>query len=212
MERFANLRAAGLALGRALHAYAGRADVVVLTPVRGGALVAVEVAKQLRAPLDTIVLTRLAMPDGVGTAVCAFDVAGTRVDDPEIHAIGLPAVFVDDALARHAARVRACRGDTPPLPLAGKTIVLVDNAIRTGSTMRLAIRAVRRVHPARIIAAVPAGAPESRASVEAVADETLALGWPTPFANAGAWFADFALARDEEIPALMREATAAGVM
>jgi len=208
--RFADPRAAGRALASRLEAYGG-ADVIVVAVAHGGVPVAAEVSRRLDAPLDLVLIRRLLVPRGTESQVCAFDVCGTLVVDEELPP--RPAVpsngldhFVADALGELARAARACRGARPALDdLKGKTVLLVDNGIRTGLTMRSAIRALRTLGPSRIVAAVPVAAPESRAFVETVADELICLAWPEPFGHVGVWYKDFARPGEEEIREMLEE-------
>ncbi|HYH85760.1 MAG TPA: phosphoribosyltransferase family protein [Pyrinomonadaceae bacterium] len=209
--RFTDLYSAGRDLASKLGEYAGREDTVVLALARGGVPVAAEVAKRLRAPLDVVIIRRLLVPRGPDAPVCALSVGGALFLDeelpprPEMPASALD-FFIADALDELARRERICRGARPPVALAGKTVLLIDNGIRTGSTMRAAVRALRASAPARVIAAVPVAAPESRASVEAVADELVCLAFPSPFGHVGIWYADFERPGDEWIRAMLEEA------
>lgn len=209
--RFADLRSAGRALATKLEEYAGRTDTIVLALARGGVAVASEVAKRLRAPLDVVLIRRLLVPRGPDAPVCAFSVGGAPFLDeeltprPDVPACALD-FFIADALDELARRERVCRGARPPVAVARKTVLLVDNGIRTGSTMRAAVRALRASVPARIVAAVPVAAPESRASVEAVADELVCLSFPARFGHVGIWYANFERPGDERIREMLEEA------
>ncbi len=204
MKKFADLRDGGRALAQALQSYAGRDDVVVIAIVRGGVPVAAEVASRLGVAYDVLHFQRLLLPRGPESAICAAYVAGTLVVDEELAQHRGDAgfeLYLTETLDRIARREEVVRGARPPLDLTGKTVLLVDNAIRSGSTMRASIRGVRRRNPARIIAAVPVGAAESREATEALADEVVCLGWPTPFGNAGMWYEKFDVPRDEALHA-----------
>jgi putative phosphoribosyl transferase len=204
MLRFSDLRSAGRDLAARMEAWAGREDVLVVALARGGVPVAVEVAKRLRAPLDIVLISRLLLTRGVDAPICAVNVCGTlfldeeltpRPDAPE-SALDF---FIADALDELARCVRVCRGARPVVALARKTVLLVDNGIRTGSTMRAAIRAVRACGPSRVVVAVPVAAAESRAGIEALADEFVCLAYPEPFGHVGLWYAKFERPGDEEI-------------
>ena len=209
--RFPDLRSAGRALATKLEAYAGCKDTVVLALARGGVPVASEVAKLLRAPLDVVLIRRLLVPRGPDAPVCALSVGGSLFLDeelkprPDVAGCALD-FFIADALDELARRERVCRGGRPPIALARKTVLLVDNGIRTGSTIRAAVRALRASAPSRIVTAVPLAAKESRASVEAVADELVCLAYPEPFGHVGIWYSDFERPDDERIRAMLEEA------
>jgi putative phosphoribosyl transferase len=191
-----------------LEQFRGREEVVVLGLLLSGAPVAREVADHLGAPLDFVIIRRLLAPRGPGSLVCAVSVAGSLVLDEEV--MPPPAepktpldYFVSDALAELAGRERACRGGRPPLDLARKTIIAVDCGIRSGSTMRSAIKALRRKEPARIIAAVPVASLEGRAEISALADEVICLGSPEPFGNVAMWYKDFTRPGDDRVSELL---------
>ncbi|MET0621495.1 MAG: phosphoribosyltransferase family protein [Pyrinomonadaceae bacterium] len=213
--RFDDARAAGRALAAGLEGYRGRVDALVLALARGGVGVGFEVSKQLGLPLDLVCLRRLLVRrDGVGTA-CVASVAGvTSLDDEVMTAAAASAsavpttdaglgYFIEDALAEFDARVRACRGERPALDLAGKTVILVDNGVRTGSTVLAAVRAVRSRKPARLVGAAPVADAEARATVASSVEEFVCLATPEPFGHVGLWYADFRRPSDEEIRAML---------
>ena len=209
-RRFPDMRSAGRDLAPQLDAHRG-SETVILAIALGGVLVALEVAKHLGMPFDIVLLRRLLVPQGRDAPVCAFNVAGTLVLDEALPP--LPAVpgspldyFLADALQVFASREQMCRGGRPQLDLAGKTVLLIDNGIRTGVTMRVVIRALRTRQPARIVAAVPVAAPESRACIEEAADEFLCLAWRQPFGHVGLWYADFTRPGDDKVHELLEEA------
>lgn len=215
--RFKDARAAGRALSAALEAYGRRERTVVLALARGGVGVGLAVAERLGLPLDIVFLRRLLAARGPAEHLCVVNVAGTRYLDEGLAAYTGGAAssvegpardsvlgdFIACALDEFDARVSACRGRRPPLELAGRTALLVDNGIRTGSTMRVAIRALRTLRPARVVAAVPVAATEGRAAVEALADEVVCLASPEPFGHVGLWYADFTRPGDGEIRAML---------
>lgn len=209
--RFADLRSAGRALAKEIEACGyGAGAVVVLGVARGGVPVAAEVARGLGAPLDVVLIRRLLTPRGPEDPVCAVNVAGALIIDEELaarRAAHDPALehFLTDALDEFARRERACRGARTLLDLADKTIFLVDNGIRTGSTLRVAIRALRTRGPARVVVAVPVASAEGRAAVEAVSDELVCLATPEPFGHVGMWYAKFNRPDDAEIAAALDE-------
>jgi putative phosphoribosyl transferase len=193
--RYDNLTAAGALLAEELSEFAERTDVVVLAVALGGFPVAVEVAKALKVPLDLILLKRLFPSGSRRSRTCAVCVAGSFLLD------GLPPIpelpsspvewFLKEELDRFSHRERLCRAGRPPLDLTGKTVIVVDCAIRSGSTMLEALESVRSMGPARVIAAVPIAAPETASVVEAAADELICPRWPEIFGNAAVWYSDF---------------------
>lgn len=213
--RFDDTRAAGRALAAGLEAYRGRADALVLALARGGVGVGFEVSKQLGLPLDLVCLRRLLVRrDGRGAA-CVVSVAGARFLDEEVRtaadanasAGGTPEAglrhFMEDALADFDARVGDCRGDRPALDLSGRTVILVDNGVCTGSTMLAAVRAVRSRTPARLVAAAPVADAAARAEVASAVEEFVCLATPEPFGHVGLWYADFRRPSDDEIRAVL---------
>src|SRR6266403_4403043 len=159
-ERFPDLRSAGRELALQLEKYRRAEDVVVLAIALGGVLVAHEVTKFLCAPLDLLLIRRLLAPQGAGSQICAVSVGGSMVIDKAVLPLAtVPSTplehFVSDAIAELGHRERICRRGRDPADVAGKTVILVDCGIRTGSTMQAAIAALRTKEPAKIIAAVP---------------------------------------------------------
>jgi predicted phosphoribosyltransferase len=209
--RFTDPRSAGLALAAKLEAYQVSGPAVVLAVARGGVAVALEVAKRLGLPLDLILIRRLLVPHGPDAPLCAVSVGGSPWVDAEVAARIKAAPdaalghFIADALAELDARARACRGDRQASDLAGKTVLLVDNGIRTGSTVRVAVRALRTRAPARVVTAVPVAAAEACAGVESVSDDFVCLASPEPFGHVGLWYADFKRPDDQEIREMLEE-------
>jgi putative phosphoribosyl transferase len=209
--RFSDAGAAGLALAPRLEAYAAREGALVVALARGGVAVGLGVARRLGLPLDLLLLRRLLLPRGPREPVCAANVAGAPFLDEELRgrsAAAVPSEFLADALAELEARARACRGARPAAELVGRTVLLVDNGVRTGSTMLAALRALRPCAPARVVAAAPVAAPEALAAVRSAAAEFVCLHTPSPFGHVGLWYRDFARASDEEIRAMLDEADA----
>jgi len=206
---FPNLSNAGAELAAALSRAGTSNDVIVLGIVAGGVPAAVEVAKHLEAPLDLVIIRRLLTPQGPGTQAVAVNVAGSLVVDEEIGP--RPATpqtpfdyFVADALNGLALRAQTCRGQRPPIDLAGRPVLIVDCGIRTGLTMKAAIGAVRTLNPGRITAAVPLTSHDGIRIVGALADEFIYLVAPEPFGNAGVWYKDFRRQADDAISVLLR--------
>jgi putative phosphoribosyl transferase len=206
---FSNLRSAGCELTAMFPRWSASDQVVVLAMVSAGIPAAVEVAKHLEAPLDLVIIRRLLAPQGPGSQATAVNVAGTLVVD---EAIGpRPATpqtpfdyFIEDAINGLELRAQICRGERPATRLAGKAVVIVDCAIRTGLTMKAAIEAVRTLNPARITVAVPVTSHDGRLIIEALADEFRYLAAPEPFGNAGVWYKDFRRQADDAISELLR--------
>ncbi|MGN6525933.1 MAG: phosphoribosyltransferase [Burkholderiaceae bacterium] len=201
---------AGRALARLLERYAGRPDVVVLALPRGGVPVAFEVAAALRAPLDVLVVRKLGVPGHEEYAMGAL-AAGVRVlDDALVRRLGLSPREVEavvDAEQRELERrERLYRGEAPAPELAGRTVLVVDDGLATGSTMRAAVRAVRGRGPARVVVAVPVGAADTCAALRDEADEVACVASPEPFEAVGIWYEDFGQTGDDEVRALLARA------
>ena len=205
---FPDLRSAGRELALQLEKYRRADDVVVLAIVLGGVLVAHEVAKYLCAPLDLVIIRRLLAPQGAGSQVCAVSIGGSMVIDKSL--LPLPAVpatpldhFVADAIAELNQRERICRRGLEPTDLRGRTVILVDCGIRTGSTMQAAIAALRTKEPAKIIAAVPVTSAGGQAAVADLCNEFFYLTRPVPFGHVGLWYTDFSRPGDDDVGELL---------
>ena len=202
--RFADRRAAGRLLGQQLMQFANRPDVVILALPRGGVPVAFEVARALRAPLDVFVVRKLGLPGHAELAMGAIASGGICVMNEDVLACYRPSNAAIEAVSRAERaelerRERAYRDERPPLPIDGKIVVLVDDGLATGSTMRAAVLAVRRLGPARVIVAVPVGAAETCQALRAVADEVVCPVTPYPFSAVGLWYVDFSQTGDDEV-------------
>ncbi|QJW85825.1 phosphoribosyltransferase [Ramlibacter terrae] len=203
---YADRRTAGRVLAASLHHLVGRPGLLVLALPRGGVPVACEVAHELGAPLDVLVVRKLGHPQHPEYAIGAIASGGVRVMNPEA-ALGVRAADVERIVQAEQAelerRERRYRGDAAPLVLHDRAIVLVDDGLATGSTMRAAVRAVRQQQPASICVAVPVGASESCAALEDEADEVVCPARPIPFRAVGLWYHDFPQTRDEEVRSLL---------
>jgi predicted phosphoribosyltransferase len=210
-RRFRDRAEAGRLLAERLREYAGRDDVVILGLPRGGVPVAFEIAAALDAPLDVFLVRKLGVPGHEEYALGAIASGGVRVlNTALIERLGLPAEWIEaiDAKERRELdrRERAYRGDRPPPDVAGRTVILVDDGLATGSSMRAAIQAVRSRRPARIVVAVPA-APESTCrELEHEVDEVICAVTPAPFFAVGQAYWDFTQTTDDEVRALLRSA------
>ncbi len=210
---FRNRREAGKILARKLMAYANRPDVLVLALPRGGVPVAFEVARALCAPLDLFLVRKLGVPGHEELAMGAIASWGARVlNDDVVRGLQIS----DDIIERVAARERrelerrdrSYRAGRPAPNVRGRTIILVDDGLATGSTMRAAIAALRQRRPARIVVAVPVGSPGTCAEFQDEADEAICALTPEPFYAVGVWYQDFLQTTDEEVQDLLEEATA----
>jgi predicted phosphoribosyltransferase len=209
--RFADRRDAGRRLAQALAAYASRDDVLVLALPRGGVPVAYEVARELDAPLDVFLVRKLGTPGQPELAMGAIASGGVVVVNPDVlHALQLPQTTIDAAARREEVelerREKAYRGDRPRPPLADRTVILIDDGLATGSSMRAAVRAVRVQDPRRIVVAVPVGAPSTCDELQREADEVFCLYAPPGFAAVGNWYDDFSQTEDAEVQELLARA------
>src|SRR4051812_13190717 len=188
---------AGGQLAAKLTAYAGRPGVLVLALPRGGVPIAFEVARALRAPLDVFLVRKLGVPGQEELAMGALATGGVRVlNDDVVQARGIPDEVIDAVAAEEQRelerRERLYRGGRPAPRVESRTVILVDDGLATGSTMRAAVAALRRQRPARIVVAVPVGAPQTCEDFQDEADEAVCARTPEPFHAVGAWYDDFA--------------------
>lgn len=199
---------AGELLAERLAAYAGRDDVAVLALPRGGVPVAHEIARALQVPFDVFVVRKLGVPGYEELAMGAIASGGARVINHEVvNALGIP-MNVIDAIAQTEQieldrRERLYRGTRSPVNLVNRTVILVDDGLATGSTMRAAVMAARQQGPARVVVAVPVGAPATCADLSREADEVVCLRTPEPFVAVGLWYRDFTPTSDQEVRALL---------
>jgi predicted phosphoribosyltransferase len=213
MTPYHDRRQAGRVLGAALSPLqlAGRSDVLVLGLPRGGVPVAYEVARALRAPLDVFVVRKLGLPGHEELAFGAIASGGVRIVDEElVSGLGIPHRTVEAVVAREqrelARREQAFRGDRLPLELAGRTAVLVDDGLATGSTMRAAVAGLRQARPDRIVVAVPIAASSTCRELAAEVDEIVCAATPERFRAVGLWYEDFSQIDDEEVRELLTAA------
>jgi len=205
---FENRVEAGRLLAEKLQHYAGRKDVLVLALPRGGVPVACEVARSLRAPFDVFTVRKLGVPGHEELAMGAIATGGVRVVNARVvHDLKIPAATIQKA-AQHEQlelerREAAYRGARLPPVIADRIVILIDDGIATGSTMRAAISAVRQQRPSRIVVAVPTAAPSTCEELRHEADEVIAVMTPEPFYGVGQWYQDFAQTTDEEVRAML---------
>ena len=185
-QRFRNRTDAGRQLAEKLAAYANRPGVLVLALPRGGVPVGFEVAQALGAPLDVFLVRKLGVPGYEELAMGAVATGGVRVlNDEIVRGLGISEHEIDAAAARElqelARRQRLYRGDRPLPDVAGRTVILVDDGLATGATMRAAIQALRQQQPARIVVAVPTASPDTCEALEAEADDVVCAVTPGRF-------------------------------
>lgn len=200
---------AGQQLAERLKDYGDLPDVVVLALPRGGVPVANEVAKQLRVPLDVFLVRKLGVPGYEELAMGAIASGGVRVINEDI--VGYLGITADviDAVAKDEQRElerreRAYRGNRPLVDVKGKTVILIDDGLATGSTMRAAATALRKQEPARLVVAVPVSATQTCAEFRDEVDDVVCAMTPEPFGGVGLWYQDFSQTTDEEVRTLLR--------
>jgi putative phosphoribosyl transferase len=209
---FANRREAGRRLARRLRHLAPERPVVLALP-RGGVPVGFEIAEALGAPLDLVMVRKIGVPWQPELALGAVvDGASPQVLINESLAaeLGIDEAYVERETAAQLAEIERRRaiylGDRPPVPFAGATVVVVDDGIATGSTMRIALRAVRRAGARRVVLAVPVAPADTLASLRAEADEIVCLEEPSPFIAVGAHYVKFPQLEDADVVALLEAA------
>jgi predicted phosphoribosyltransferase len=211
---FRDRRDGGRILAGLLTHFHGRDDVIVLGLPRGGVPVAYEVATALRAPLDAFVVRKLGMPDHPELAVGAMASGGTTVlNDDVVRGNGIPPDDLRQVAEREGRellrRERTYRGDRPLVDVAGKTVLLVDDGVATGASMRAAIQAVRALRPACLVVAVPVAPTSTCEELSRDVEEVVCATTPSPFRAVGEWYRDFTQTTDDEVRDLLRAATPA---
>jgi putative phosphoribosyl transferase len=201
---------AGELLASKLLQYAGRPDVQVLALPRGGVPVALEVAKALKAPLDVFVVRKLGVPGHEELAMGAVASGGVRVLNRDvIESLRIPRAMIEAVSAQElqelSRRERLYRDDRPPPQIRNHIVILVDDGLATGSTMRAAVAALRKLHPSKIIVAVPAAAPSTCDEFRSEVDEIVCAETPQPFYAVGAWYEDFSQVSDDQVRKMLED-------
>jgi len=212
-NRFRDRQEAGRVLADLLKAFAGRPDVIVLALPRGGVPVAFEVASALHAPLDVFVVRKLGVPGHEELAMGAVASGGVGVLNQDIvRDLGLPKAAIEAAVQREELELRRRERvyrDGRPLPdLKNRVVILVDDGLATGATMRAAAQALRRHEPERIIVAVPTAAPDTCEALKSEVDEVICAITPEPFQAVGLWYDEFPQTSDEEVRDLLARSAA----
>jgi len=210
-SRFQDRRDGGRVLAERLGAWRGRADVLVLALPRGGVPVGFEVARALGAPLDIFLVRKLGMPGDEEVALGAIAAGGVRVLDRElIEQCGIGPETLARLTEREereiARRNRLYRGERPAPDAHGRTVILVDDGLATGATMRAAVEALRKEAPARLIVGVPVAAKETCEALRDEVDDIICARTPEPFWAVGDWYQDFEQTSDEEVQQLLQQA------
>jgi putative phosphoribosyl transferase len=209
VRRFQDRYEAGRRLARELDEYGGRDDVLVLALPRGGVPVGYEVARALRAPLDVMQVRKLGVPGHEELAMGAIASGGVRiVSENVVEALGIPERVIATVAAAEAQelerRERVYREGRLFPDVRGRTVILVDDGLATGSTMRAAAVALRSLGAARLVAAVPVAPRESCDAMRDVVDDVVCARVPERFLAVGEWYEDFSQTSDEEVSELLR--------
>lgn len=209
--QFLSRTEAGKFLAENLSAYVNRDDVLVLALPRGGVAVGAEVAKKLNAPLDVFVVRKLGVPNHPELAMGAIASGGVRVVNRDVvEALRIPEIVSDAVAAQEqeelARRERAYRDNRPTPEVKGKTVIVVDDGIATGSTMLAAVAALRQLDAARIVVAAPVIAGSTYYQMRRAADDVAAVMVPDEFRGVGEWYEDFSQTTDEEVRQLLAQA------
>lgn len=208
---FRDRRDAGSALARHLDRHRGRDDALVLALPRGGVPVGFEVAAGLDLPLDVFLIRKLGVPGREELAMGAVASGGVRVlEERVIAALEIDETMIATVAVEEQRRLeegeRRYRGGRPPTALSGRAVLVVDDGLATGSSMRAALRAVRSRDPAEVVAAVPVAPRETCESLQEEADEVICVCTPAPFQAVGAWYEDFGQVSDDQVRELLERA------
>lgn len=212
---FVDRREAGRFLARALKRYSDQPDVLVLALPRGGVPVGFEVAQALNVPFDVFLVRKLGLPGHEELAMGAIASGGVIVlNDEVVRAFQIPRKVIEGVVTEEKKelerRERTYRGNRPTPNVRGRSVILIDDGLATGSTMRAAVAALRQKSPARIVVAVPVGSPEICAEFQDEADEAICALSPDPFYAVGTWYRDFSQTTDEEVRDLLEQAAPDG--
>jgi predicted phosphoribosyltransferase len=212
--RFRDRHDAGRRLATLLERYRRERPVVLGLP-RGGVVVGLEVAQALDAPLDILIVRKLGVPGAEELAMGAIAAGSTLVDTDLVRRLGIPQSAIAEVVRRETEelvrRERAYRGARPPIPVAGRTAIVVDDGLATGATAQAAVRSLRALAPRRIVFAAPICSRDGAAALRAVADEVECLECPPAMQAVGWWYEDFSATTDAEVMDCLRQAAARGV-
>ena len=215
MRRFRNRREAGELLALELAHLAGKSDCVILALPRGGVPVGYELSCILHAPLDILIVRKLGVPGHEELAMGAIATGGVRILNENVcTALGIDRAAIGEVEKREleelARREKTYRGHLPPLEVLGKTVILVDDGIATGSTILAAIEAVRRRGASRIVLASPVAPASVTEVLRRHANEVHCVITPEDFRGVGWWYEDFSQTEDEEVRQLLEAANPTG--
>lgn len=204
---------AGKKLAKELSKYANRSDVLIFALPRGGVPVAFEVAKELNVKMDVFIVRKLGVPGNEELAMGAISSDNIRVlNEDVVRSFQIPErvinMVAENELRELERRERAYRGDRPKPEISGSTVILIDDGLATGATMRAAAAAIKIKNPAKIVVAVPTGAPDTCELFRREVDEVICVATPEPFYGVGAWYGNFSQTTDEEVCDLLNKARA----
>ena len=210
MARFRDRRDAGQKLAQELLHYANRSDVIVLALPRGGVPVAYEVALALNVPLDIFIVRKLGLPGHEELAIGAIASGGVRVLNHDIvRMLHIPDEMIEQVAQRELKelqrREQQYRGDRPAPEVRDRIVILIDDGLATGASMRAAVAGLRAQNPKRIVVAVPVAAPETCEAFEVEVDEIVCASTPEPFFGVGRWYEDFSQTTDEGVRLFLQD-------
>lgn len=211
MTYFKDRRDAGKKLAQKLMHYAGRPEVVVFALPRGGVPVGYEVARALNTPLEIFIVRKLGLPEREELAIGAIASGGIRVLNTDIiRMLNVPQEVINFAATRERQelqrREHSYRGDRPAVEVRDRTVILIDDGLATGASMRAAVAGLRTQHPGHIVVAVPTAAKEACEAFRHEVDEILCAHTPEPFHGVGRWYEDFSQVSDEDVRVLFEKA------
>lgn len=211
LERFHDRNEAGRKLADALISYANKPNLLVLGLPRGGVPVAYAVAEKLHAPLDVFLVRKLGVPGYEELAMGALAWGDVTVFNEEIvSSIHISQNAIKSAIARESEELKRrnteYRGNKPFPKITGKTIILIDDGLATGATMKAAVTAIQQLHPEKLVVAIPVAAVDSYQTIKQMVDEIVCLETPEPFYAVGAWYSDFSQTTDGEVITLLKQA------
>lgn len=211
MNKFANRTEAGAKLAELLDQYADQTGVIILALPRGGVPVAFEIAKKLHLPLDVFIVRKLGVPGHAELAMGALATGGIHIFNEDIvNSLQISDEAIENVIQKEQKELKrremAYRDEKPFPSLKNKTVILVDDGMATGATMRVAIKSLRLLHPKKIVVAVPVADYELSKQIESLVDEFICPLRPKQFYAVGAWYDDFSQTEDDEVFDLLREA------